>query len=330
MAIVDVHSHFFPRGLGEYPSERLPRLEVDGTSGRIMIGDDRFRTVSAPLWDVAARLDVLAANDVEFQLISPVPVTLDLAVEFVDAAAYHRSMNEGIATSVAEAPDRLGGLAAVPTQDVGAAIAEMKHAVFDLGLVGVEIGATFAGRELDDEWLRPFFTAADEIGALVFVHPLGGGEGVIRRSGQPYDFGLGMLTDTAMAASALLFGGVLDACPNLKVLLAHGCGTFPWVFPRLSAGTALGGDTSSGDHVDLARRFWVDTLVFDPEHLGLLAHRFGADRILAGSDFPFIPGQLEGIRDLVSGAVGSGSVDASGGAGILASNARALLGLKGD
>src|SRR5690606_21571284 len=249
----------------------------------------------------------------------------DVPAEAATSIAYHRATNEGLAEAAAVAPDRLGCLAAVPTADVESAIAELQYAVRDLGFLGVEIGCTLAGRELDDETVRPFFAAADELGALVFVHPLGGGEGVVRRSGQPYDFGLGMLTDTAVAASALLFGGVLDACPRLQVLLAHGCGTFPWAFPRLSAGTALGGDRSSGAHTDLVRRLWVDSLVFDPEHLGLLAHRVGADRIVAGSDFPFVPGQLEGIRALVSDAVNRGALDTVAGEGVLGVNARRLL-----
>jgi len=327
MGITDVHAHVFPRDVrapgGAAP---WPRLEVDGAeTGRLMIGNDVFRRVTSTLWDVPARLAELDALGVDLQVVSPVPVTLDVPGDVAAEVGYHRLLNEGIAEIVAQAPDRLVGLGAVPMQDVDAALAELEHLVGDLGLAGVEIGASVRGRELDDPYLRPFFAAAAELGALVFVHPLGGGDGAIRRTGQPYDFGLGMLTDTAMAASALVFGGVLDACPELQVLLAHGCGTFAWAFPRLSRGSSLGGDSSSGDHEQLIRRLWVDTLVFEPEHLGLLARRFGADHVLVGSDHPFIPGQLEGARDLVAAAVRLGALSDEQGAGVLNGNARALL-----
>ena len=112
----------------------------------------------------------------------------------------------------------------------------MHRLVSELGLAGVEIGAQIDGRELDDQCLVPLFDAAEELDCIVFVHPMGGGQGTLRRDGQPYDFGLGMLTDTALAAAALVFGGVLERHPKLRVVMAHGCGTFPWALPRLAQG----------------------------------------------------------------------------------------------
>ena len=329
MGIIDVHAHMFPRGLVCPASGGpWPRLEIDDdTSGRLVIGDRLFRRVGAALWDVGARLVELDRLDIDLQVVSPVPVTLDVLADGKQAAAYLRSLNEGISAAVAEAPGRLLGLGAVPFQDMALAGAELEHLMGDLGLAGVEIGAVIGGRELDDPALLPFFEAAASLGALVYVHPLGGGDGAIRRSGQPYDFGLGMLTDTAMAASALVFGGVLDACPELQVVMAHGCGTFPWAFPRLSSGTVLGGDFSSTEHEALIRRLWVDTLVFDAEHLGLLARRFGADHVLFGSDHPFIPGQLEGARDLVAAGIALGGLTHHEATGVLGGNALTLLGL---
>lgn len=329
MGIIDVHAHMFPRGLGIPASGGpWPRLEIDDdTSGRLMIGDRLFRRVGAALWDVGARLVELDRLDIDLQVVSPVPVTLDVSADGQQTAAYLRSLNEGISAAVAEAPGRLLGLGAVPFQDMALAVPELEHLMGDLGLAGVEIGAAIGGRELDDPVLLPFFEAAASLGALVYVHPLGGGDGAIRRTGQPYDFGLGMLTDTAMAASALVFGGVLDACPELQVVMAHGCGTFPWAFPRLSSGAALGGDASSTEHEVLIRRLWVDTLVFDAEHLGLLTRRFGADHVLFGSDHPFIPGQLEGARDLIADGIALGGLTRHEATGILRGNALTLLGL---
>ncbi|MDQ6522926.1 amidohydrolase family protein [Nocardioides sp. LHD-245] len=327
MAIVDVHAHFFPRRV-ELPVSGgpWPRLEVDdAVSGRLLVGERLFRDVRAGLWDLDVRLAELDVLGVERQLVSPVPVTLDAGTDAEASIGYYRSLNDGIAEAVVASSGRLAGLGGVPWLDVDLAVAELRHAVCELGLLGIEIGCRMGERELDDLALRPLFAAAEELGALVFVHPLGGGDGAIRRSGeQPYDFGLGMLTDTAMAASALVFGGVLDACPGLDVLLAHGGGTFPWAFPRLASGSVLGGDRSSGDHAALLRRLWVDTLVLVPEHLGLLARRFGAEHVLVGSDYPFIPGQLEGAERLVGAAVAAGDLTAAEGDGLLGRNAGRL------
>ena len=149
-----------------------------------------------------------------------------------------------------------------------------------------------AGRELDDPSLRPFFAAAAALDMPLFVHPTDGA-GAIRRRGQPYEFGLAMLTDTAMAATALVFGGVLAEFPTLRVCLAHGCGTFAWSYPRLARGATMG--AAPGTPLDLSRTdelvrvLWVDSLVFDAAHLPLLVERFGADHIVLGSDYPFYP-----------------------------------------
>jgi aminocarboxymuconate-semialdehyde decarboxylase len=325
MTVVDVHSHFFPRRVQVSSGAAWPRVQIDGadgTTGTIMVGDRPFRTVRSGLWEVGARLAELDMLGVERQLLSPVPVVLDAQAD----PGYFRSISEGIAEAVAMAPDRFAGLGAVSWADTALAVEELRYVVRDLGLLGIEIGCRVGDRELDDAELRPLFTAAEELGALVFVHPLGGGGEVVRRSGeQPYDFGLGMLTDTAIAATALVFGGVLDACPRLEVLLAHGGGTLPWAFPRLVTGTALGGDRSSGDHAGLLRRLWADTLVFAPEHLGLLAQRFGAGHVAFGSDYPFIPGELAGARRLIDAAVVAGQLTADEGHGLLRDNATGLM-----
>jgi aminocarboxymuconate-semialdehyde decarboxylase len=178
-------------------------------------------------------------------------------------------------------------------QDTDAAIAELAFGVNELGMLGVEIGSEVSGRELDDPSLRPFFAAAQDLDVAIFIHPTDGA-GAIRRGGIPYEFGLGMLTDTAMAAAALVFGGVLDEFPKLRIGLAHGCGSFAWSFPRLVRGASMnpanGTPGAIGAHTEeLLRRLWVDTLVFDPQHIPLLIERFGADHLMLGSDFPFYP-----------------------------------------
>ncbi|MDP9823714.1 amidohydrolase family protein [Nocardioides massiliensis] len=306
--IVDSHAHFFPAALVPTPTAdpRWPLLRPsteDQTRGGIYQGDRLFRAVDHSLWDVDARLRLMDAHGIAQQIVSPVPVMLTTWADPAPAARFARSVNEGIATAVGASRGRLVGLATVPLQDVRAAIRELEHAVDHLGLAGVEIGTRVEDRELDDPELAPFFATAADLGAVIFVHPMDGGTGAVRREGQPYDFGFGMLSDTALAATALLTGGVIERHPDLRMGFAHGCGTLAWAAPRLGLALSIWGEEGRSDAFDdLLRQLWVDTLVLDPAHLPLLVHRFGADRVMVGTDAPFIPSQLAGVRDLLAGA----------------------------
>ncbi|MEU0466092.1 amidohydrolase family protein [Amycolatopsis sp. NPDC006131] len=325
---VDTHAHYFGtdlvRALSGVTDQRWPVL-VPGSegTGRIMLGDLLFRTVRSVLWDVDERIAELDAAGIGLQLISPVPVMLaDWADETVGVACA-RATNDSIAAAVGRSRGRLAGLGAVPLPHVGAAVEELRRVIVELGLAGVEIGTRIAGEDLDSPKLEPFYEAAQSLGAALFVHPTDGGGGVVRRAGQPYDFGLGMTTDTAIAATALVFGGVLERFPGLRVALAHGCGTFGWAYPRLRLGAKIfdGADPARLDQ--LVRSVWVDSLVFDPGHLSLLTHRFGPDRVMLGTDYPFIPGQLEGARGFLASAE---ALDPGQAARIHADNGMAFLG----
>jgi aminocarboxymuconate-semialdehyde decarboxylase len=337
VAIVDVHAHHFAAGLPDYAvatgDDRWPSLVLDdtGVTGRIMLGDTVFRKVQAPLWDLAARTAELDLLNVAVQVISPVPIMLTYWGDPAVALDHARAVNDSLAAAVQAAHGRLAALGTVPLQDVGRAVLELRRLVGELGLSGVQIGTQIAGRELDDPALRPFFAAAAELDAAVFIHPLDGGGNAIRRRGQPYDFGLGMLTDTAMAAIGLISGGVLGRFPTLRIGLAHGCGTFAWAYPRLRIATQLTDNPGLIDRFDdLVHRLWVDTLVFDPEHLRLLAKRFGDGHVMLGTDYPFIAGQLDGARDLLSAAVDDGALSDVQAKAVLTANALDFIHHKGS
>lgn len=332
---VDAHAHFFGADLADalsaaFPDApqdlRWPRLVTDGSSGTLMLGETPFRTVRSVLWDVDERIAELDAAGIAIQVISPVPVMLAYWAEEDAAIRYSTATNDSIAAAVSRSRGRLAGLGTVPLPHVAAAVAELQRVVRELRLPGVEIGTQIAGYDLDAPDLDPFFAAAEKLGAVLFVHPTDGGGGVVRRGGQPYDFGLGMTTDTAVAATALVFGGVLDRHPDLRICLAHGCGTFTWSYPRLRLGAQIWNDADPA-HLDrLLASLWVDSLVFDPEHLRLLVHRFGADRIVLGTDYPFVAGQLDGARTFLAGAHDRGALTRENAADVLGRNAQVLFG----
>ncbi|TGD85197.1 amidohydrolase [Mycolicibacterium sp. CH28] len=327
--VIDFHAHIYPDGVPDFyqltGDAGWPTLVTGSDEGLILRGGKPFRRVKPALWNLESRLGELDAAGIGVQVVSPVPVTLAYWAEPRAAGRYCRAVNDAIAVELANSRDRLRGLGAVPLQDVGAAIAELEHIVNDLRLEGAEIGTVIEGRELDHPDFRPFFEAAEQLGAVLAVHPMDGGTGVIRREGQPFDFGIGMLTDTALAAGALVFGGVLDRHPGLRILLAHGCGSYPWVYPRLRLGSQMVDGPKPERLDELTRALWVDSLVFDPVHLGLLAHRFGANHIVMGSDHPFVPGQLTAVPQLVRTAAATGAITEADIAAILSSNALDLL-----
>jgi aminocarboxymuconate-semialdehyde decarboxylase len=328
---VDAHSHYFgvdlTDSLPQRHDARWPRLVTDGNTGTLMLGDTPFRTVRSALWDVDERIRELDAAGIALQVISPVPVMLAYWADPIAAVRYAAATNDSIAAAADRSGGRLVGLGTVPLPHIDAAVAELHRAVLDLGLRGVEIGTQIAGHDLDSPQLDPFFAAAEALGAMLFIHPTDGGGGVVRRDGQPYDFGLGMTTDTAIAATSLVFGGVLDRHPDLRICLAHGCGTFTWVYPRLRLGAQLWHKADPVKLDRLTEALWVDSLVFDPEHLRLLVHRFGPDRLVLGTDYPFIAGQLDEARDFIERAHTAGALTVDQAARLIDHNAYALLGI---
>lgn len=333
-AVLDVHTHLFPLGMSDRATSggdgRWPSLHVGGDGhGRIMRGADVFRPVASTCWDPTDRLAAMDAAGVDVHTLSPVPVTLTTWAEPRAAADFAREQNDRLAEVAATAPDRFRWMGSVPLQDADLAVAELVRARTELGMDGVEIGTQVEGTELDDARLRPFWAAAEDLDVPVFVHPVDGGGGAIRRSGAPYDFGLGMLTDTAMAAGALVLGGVLEAHPRLRVGLAHGCGTFAWSWPRLRRGASIGPaarDAAALDDLDgLVRRLWADALVFDPDHLPLLLERFGPEHVLLGSDFPFYPPSFGSATDLLDEAARLGRCTPAQATAIRSSNGHSFL-----
>lgn len=309
--VVDFHAHHFPEGLPDLAAStgdgRWPSLvvgdEAAGSQPKFMRGEDVFRVVRPVAYDPAIRVQEMDAAGVDHQVISPVPVTLVDWAPPAEAISFIQAMNDGMAAAANDSSGRLLALGAVPLQDVDSAIAEMARCI-SLGMVGIEITAMADGKELDHPSFEPFWAAAETESVPIFIHPAHQQE-AIRRTGMPYEFGLGMHTDTALAAAALVYGGVLDAHSGLRVALAHGCGSFAFSHPRLRYMAArLSENEREGERLDeLVRQLWVDALVFDPGVVDVLVQRFGANHLLYGTDHPFLPEGFAGPRQILDEAM---------------------------
>lgn len=262
---------------------------LDERRALITVGGRRYREVDDRCWSAARRVADMDADGIAVQVVSPIPVTLCHDAPPTGAAMYARTQNEFLAALVAAAPDRLRALGAVPLQDVDAAVAELRHCVRDLGFPGVEIGTRVGPLELSDPAFTPFFDAAEELGAVVFVHPV---DETLdpRLAAAGLAFGVGMPAETAVAGAGLLVAGTLAARPNVRVCLAHGGGALPAVLPRVTRGQgiAAGGPVAAADTaLARARNLWCDSLTYDATSLRLVLDRVGDDHVVLGTDYPF-------------------------------------------
>lgn len=292
---IDVHTHVVPDRLPEYRGERgdLPWPSVDHgecSHARVMISGKNFRSVTDKAWNVAARLEDMAAMGVSRQVLSPMPELLSYWLPAADAQRLLRHVNESIASMVAAAPGRFTGLGGVPLQDSELAIRELDHALNALGLAGLEIGPNVNGVPIGDPRFEPFFAEAEKRGAVIFVHPLRPA-GMDRLVGPPVlEQIVAFPCEMAFGIASLMTGGLLERHPRLRIACSHGGGAFALVLARMHATwhklEPLRQAMPSPPR-EYARRLYYDTCVFDPKVLRFLIDSFGEDRLFIGTDYPF-------------------------------------------
>lgn len=289
--IVDFHTHVVPNSLPPPGGEKLwPSIALHGADeADIMIGGRSFRRVDRRSWDVAARLADMDADGVEIQVLSPMPELLSYWFGAEEGERFCRAVNEHTLSMVAERPERFRGLGALPLQDPERAV-RMLPELRRAGFVGIEIGTHINGMPLGDARLAPVFAAAEQNGLLVMVHALHPA-GVERIGGAPDMAAAAVFPlETALAATSLIVGGVLERHPGLRIMLCHGGGTLPAILPRLDHAWRCGMSLAKVLSVppsEIARRFYYDTIVYGADVLHLLARTAVPDRIVLGSDYPF-------------------------------------------
>jgi aminocarboxymuconate-semialdehyde decarboxylase len=326
--VVDIHAHLNVASAEEAIRAEIPDLPrslpfscpaSDAVNARM------FREIGPKLNGIAERLADMDRQGVDVQAISPNPGQYYYEAPPELGRDLARTINDGIAEAVAGAPDRLVGLGTVPLQDTNMAIAEMRRCVSDCGLRGIEIGTRVMGRELADPALRPFLQAAEELGVVLFVHPLGFSQG--QRLTEHYlNNVLGNPLESTIALSHLIFGGVLDDMPGLKLCVAHGGGYLPGYWGRMDH--AFRAREDCRQHIarepsSYLRQVWLDTLVFDRAQLDSLVRTHGAERLCMGTDYPFDMAEPDPVGF-------HAELDDEARERILGLNAAALLGLEGS
>jgi aminocarboxymuconate-semialdehyde decarboxylase len=274
-------------------------------------------------FEVPARLAEMDKMGVDMQVLTPSLVhQYTYWADPETSLKLERLTNDRIAEIVAQAPERFAGIGGVPLQAPELAIAEMRRCMSELGFRGVEVSSHAHTMELGDPRLRPFWAAAEELSAVIYLHPAGTLDPRYRRH-QLWN-SIGQPLEEAMAMSSLFYEGVLDAYPKLKLCIAHGGGYLPYYSGRMDRNyrekqfTRTHMTKSPSDY--MKRHFWYDSCLYNVDVLEFLAQKVGASRIVMGSDYPV------GEHDPV-GFVKKARLSAADKEAILGRNAARLLGL---
>lgn len=281
--------------------------------------------IARKLKDVAVRLTDMDAMGVDIQAVSPSPGHFCYWADPDMARANVRLINEGIAEVVAGHPDRFVGLGNVALQHPALAAEQLEHAVKTLGFRGVEICTSVAGADLDDPKFAPFWAKVEELGAVVFLHPQSCPP-LSDRLDQFYLSNIiGNPLDTTLALSHLIFGGVLDRYPGLKIVAAHGGGFLPTYAARSDHAWEARTDAHSTACAPsrYLRQLYFDTIVYTPESVRALIDAAGASQVVVGTDYPFDMGNY-GVQTMLDAISGLSDAEL---AAIAGGNAARILGL---
>lgn len=342
---LDVHAHVIP--------EDCLQMTYRDTSGRVygvhavlrhdgqwqvqIDGGDWPPVANAPdrpfddwflhIFDMERRIHTLSRMGIDKQAVAIPPFLYFYAADAEQGLAYARKLNDSIARLVDEYPDHFIAMATVPLQDGELAARELDRAVRDLGMKGVMIGSNVNGRNLDEPGFRPFFAKAEELGVPIFIHP----HYVLAQERlQRYHLVnlIGNPTDTAVAAASLVFGGVMEEFPRLKVYLAHAGGVVPYIRGRWEHGWR--NNPNARRAIDrppshYLARFYYDSIAHSGEALSYLVRLVGADKVMLGTDYPFDMGDYQPVQHVES----LSDVPAEGRQQIIEENAPRLFGLIG-
>ena len=297
--VIDIHCHY----LNPAVNKATAHLDAAAHDPTVVFANDLTRQTNvkqmrdrAPkLTGIENRIQDMDRMGVDIQAVSPAPYHYFYFTPPDEGAALARQVNEGIAEMVAGHPDRFVGLGSVPLQDADLAVRELEYAVKTLGLRGVEINTNVNGLNLTDKRLNleKFFAKANELGTVIFMHPLGFTQ-ADRLTNHYFNNVIGNPLDTTIAVSHLIFDGVVARNPKIKFVAAHGGGYIAHYWARMDHAWRARADCRTvikRKPSSYLEKFFFDTITFDPEMLRHLIDRYGADHVLLGTDYPYDMGE---------------------------------------
>lgn len=300
MLKIDMHSHILPKTMPNWTQKfgygKFIHLEPnpDG-SANMMQGGQFFRRIMENCWDEQLRIEEYKPYNTQVQVVCTIPVMFSYWAKTADALELSRFLNDHIADLVVRFPKNYIGLATIPMQDPQAAIQELERAKA-IGHVGIQIGSNINDENLSEEKFFPIFEACERLGMAVMIHPWQMmGFDSMKKYWLPWL--VGMPAETSRAACSLIFGGVLERLPNLRVCFSHAGGSFLPTLGRIEHGFNCRPDLVAIDNPHNPRtylgKFWVDSITHDIAALEYILKLQGSKRVCLGSDYPFPLGDLE-------------------------------------
>jgi aminocarboxymuconate-semialdehyde decarboxylase len=301
---VDIHTHIIPKEIPDF-AKRFGKgkfiLLDHHKPGKawMMMGEVPFREIEENCWEPSVRIREMDQHGIDVQVISTIPVMFNYNCEPHQTLEICHFLNDDIAATCRNNRPRFEGLGTVPMQEPKLAVKELERCL-SIGLRGVQIGSNVNNENLGDPKFRPFFEASERTGAAVLVHPWNMmGQEHMTKYWLPWL--VGMPAEISRAICSMIFGGVFERFPKLKVCFAHGGGSFIPTLGRIEHGWDCRPDLVAIDNADNPRKylgaFWVDSHVCDQRMLSYVTEMVGENRVLQGSDYPFplgetVPGEL--------------------------------------
>lgn len=308
LKVVDVHCHY----LNPVVNQKTAHLNAAQYDPTVIFANDltnetnvkQMKDRAPKLMGIDVRLKDMDRMGVDIQAVAPAPYHYFYFTEPAYGAELAREVNEGIANVVAQHPDRFVGMGSVPLQNAELAVQELEYCVKKLGLRGVEINTNVNGLNLTDPslGLEKFFAKANELGIVVFMHPLGYTQGDRLRN-HYFNNVIGNPLETTVAVSHLIFDGVVARYPKIKFLAAHGGGFLAHYWARMDHAWKARPDTRTmikKKPSSYLEKFYFDSITFDPRMLKQLIDRYGADHVMLGTDYPYDMGE-DDPRGLIAG-----------------------------
>lgn len=301
--VIDVHAHLLPRsaiaaaenGSGWFGSE----IETDQLGRPVIITGERREGMGgkAHYESMERRVERMDEMGVDMQVLSLNPIFFRHYLDVENGVAASRSVNDEIAGFIRQWPTRFAGYGSLPMQDPNQAIAELERVMQIDGMIGACVGTHVDGANWDEAQLFPVLEAAERLGALMFFHP---SDRRLEKHLPRYHLhnSIANPTETTIAIASLIFGGVLDRLPDLKMLFAHGGGYVCWACARFDHGVKVRPEAQGHAAMfpsEYLSRMWYDSLVHGYDNLRYLVDLVGSDKVMLGTDFPADMGQPDPV-----------------------------------
>ena len=296
---IDIHTHILPENIPNF-KEKFGYggfISLDHHKpccAKMMMDEKFFREVGSNCWSDKERIKECDDQGVNVQVLSTVPVMFSYWAKDEDTLVVAEFLNNHIADIVKRNPKRFIGLGTIPMQNTSLAIQELIRCK-EIGMRGVQIGSHINDWNLDREEIFPIFQKCEELEMSIFIHPWDMmGKEKMEKYWLPWL--VGMPAETSLAICSMIFGGVFEKLPNLKVAFAHGGGSFPSTIGRIEHGFNMRPDLCAIDNKinpkEYLGKFYLDSLVHEPKMLDFIINMMGEDKICLGSDYPFPLGEL--------------------------------------